>query len=109
MVWKGLVDIAGKLDKIYIMKCPKYMYGNQMNKIWDSYLPCIAMAHSPQVIYAHSMEIIPLCNSVLDEKTAHLHQSMSSSQHSIHMHKENQQILKSSVKTELHLKLITSD
>ena len=28
IVWKGLVGIAGKLDKIYIMKCPKYMYGN---------------------------------------------------------------------------------
>ena len=25
------------------------MYVNKMNKIGDSYLPCIAMAHSPQV------------------------------------------------------------
>ena len=25
------------------------MYVNEMNKIGDSYLPCIAMAHSPQV------------------------------------------------------------
>jgi hypothetical protein len=49
MVWKGLLGIAGKLDKIYIMKCSKYMYGNKIIKIWDSYLPCIAMAHSPQV------------------------------------------------------------
>jgi hypothetical protein len=43
MVWKGPVGIAGNLDKIYIMQCPKYMYGNKMNKIWN------AMAHSPQV------------------------------------------------------------
>jgi hypothetical protein len=50
MVWKGLVSISGKLDKIHIMKCPKYMYGNKMNKIWDSYLPCIAMAHFPQLM-----------------------------------------------------------
>jgi hypothetical protein len=25
------------------------MYANKMNKKGDSYLPCIAMAHSPQV------------------------------------------------------------
>jgi hypothetical protein len=53
MVWKGLVGIAGKLDKKYIKKCLKYMYGNKMNKIWDSYLPCIAMAHSPSMILFH--------------------------------------------------------
>src|SRR5882724_2894927 len=27
----------------------EYMYVNKINKIGDSYLPCIAMAHSPQV------------------------------------------------------------
>ena len=44
VVQKGLVGIVGKLDKIYIIECTKHMYGNKMNKIWDSYLPCIAMA-----------------------------------------------------------------
>jgi len=26
------------------------MYANEINKIGDSYLPCIAVAHSPQVM-----------------------------------------------------------
>jgi hypothetical protein len=33
VVWKGLVGIAGKSDKIYIMECTKHMYENKMNKI----------------------------------------------------------------------------
>ena len=49
VVQKGLVGIVGKLEKIDIIECTKHMYENKMNKIWDSYLPCIAMAHSSQV------------------------------------------------------------
>ena len=31
------------------MKCIWHVCVNKMNKIWDSYLPSIAMAHSPKV------------------------------------------------------------
>jgi dolichyl-phosphate-mannose--protein O-mannosyl transferase len=56
------VGIVGKLDKIYIIECTKYMYRNKMNKIWDSYLPCIAdvgsifyLFHYIYIYYIHFM------------------------------------------------------
>ena len=45
--WKqinGILQVCYKIfEKIQV-------YVHKMNKIGDSYLPCIAMAHSPQVI-----------------------------------------------------------
>jgi hypothetical protein len=36
-------------SKVNCWKIHEYMYANEINKIGDSYLPCIAMAHSPQI------------------------------------------------------------
>jgi hypothetical protein len=41
--------VDGKKIQKYHGMYIAYMHINKMNKTGDSYLPCIAMAHSPQV------------------------------------------------------------
>jgi hypothetical protein len=57
--WKqinGILQVCYKIfEKIQV-------YVHKMNKIGDSYLPCIAMAHFPQVIRYHQICRILVCN-----------------------------------------------